>query len=97
MKSNQPWFVVLILAVVFGVGGDWPRFRGGDSNSIALDAKPPTELSEGNVAWKKELPGRGPSSPIVVDGKVLVTCSDGVKQDRIYVVCFDVDSGDELW
>jgi outer membrane protein assembly factor BamB len=97
MKSRRSWFVIVALTVACGVGGDWPRFRGEDSNSVAIDARPPTEVGKGHVAWKKELPGRGPSSPIVVGGKVVVTCSDGAKQDRIYILCFDVKSGDEIW
>ena len=71
-------------------GADWPQFRGSNSNSVSRDAQPPAEWSETeNVAWKVELPGRGPSSPIVVGGRVIVTCSSGIQQDRLHVLCFD--------
>lgn len=80
-----------------GEAADWLGFRGTAGNSVASDASPPTEVTKRQVAWKMELPGRGPSSPIVVDGKVFVTCSGGTKQDRMYVISFDAASGKELW
>jgi outer membrane protein assembly factor BamB len=33
----------------------------------------------------------------VVAGRVIVTCSSGVKQDRLHVLCFDVKDGKRLW
>lgn len=85
------------LVASFGAA-DWPQFRGANSNSVSRDAAPPTSWGAGeNIAWKAELPGRGPSSPIVVGNKVIVTCSSGVKQDRMHVLCFDVATGGRLW
>jgi outer membrane protein assembly factor BamB len=81
-------------------GADWTQFRGPDSNSAVAGKMPPVDWSDAegrNVAWKAKLPGRGPSSPIVVDSKVIVTCSSGVKQDRLHVLCFDAASGKQLW
>jgi outer membrane protein assembly factor BamB len=49
------------------------------------------------VAWKVPLPGRGPSSPIVVEGRVVVTCSSGPRQDRLHLLAFDAASGELLW
>ena len=43
------------------------------------------------------MPGRGPSSPIVVRGRVFVTASAGPRQDRLMVLCFDAASGRQLW
>lgn len=109
MNSNHRWTVTILAASVVVVtvsvltmplgalGADWPGFRGLGGNSVAPDAQPPVEITQGQVAWKTELPGRGPSSPIVVDGDVFVTCSGGVKQDRMYVIRIDGDSGKEVW
>jgi outer membrane protein assembly factor BamB len=62
--------------------------------------------SEG-VLWRRQLPGPGSSSPIVVGGSVLVTCysgyaetveSPGRMENLVrHVVCFDRDSGREKW
>jgi outer membrane protein assembly factor BamB len=79
---------------------DWAQFRGPAGTSVASDAKLPTQwnVSESqNVAWKADLPGRGPSSPIVVGDRVVVTCSDGPLQEKLLVVCFDAKSGKQLW
>ncbi len=80
------------------VEADWPQFRGPSGQSVSQDAKPPIKWgSQENVAWKSPLIGRGPSSPIVVADRVVVTASGGAKQDQLYVLCFDLQSGKELW
>ncbi|MHB1038215.1 MAG: PQQ-like beta-propeller repeat protein [Pirellulales bacterium] len=77
---------------------NWLQFRGSRSNSVAADQKPPVTWSEKeNVAWKVDLPGRGPSSPIVVAGRVVVTCSSGFRQNQLHVLCFDAQSGRLRW
>lgn len=97
--------VVIALAVtsltsVFAT--DWRQFRGTDFKGTA-EGKPPVafgEVKDGkpeSLKWHVKLPGRGPSSPIVVGDKVIVTCSGGLKSDRIFVLAFDAKSGDELW
>ena len=94
-----------VVTLLAGIGwmiplsaADWPQFRGPHSNSVTHDAQPPAQWSDTeNVAWKAELPGRGPSSPIVVGDRVVVTCSSGFKQDRLHVLCFDAASGQRLW
>jgi outer membrane protein assembly factor BamB len=79
-------------------GGDWPAFRGSDSRSVVDDENLPVELSDSkNLAWKVELPGRGPASPIIVGDKVFVSCSGGSGEEILYVVCFDAASGKKLW
>ncbi len=77
----------------------WPQFRGAQGTGVAAAGNQvPTSWDEStNIAWKAALPGRGPSSPIVVDGRVFVTCSGGANQERLYVLAFDADSGAEIW
>ncbi|MGD9721365.1 MAG: PQQ-binding-like beta-propeller repeat protein [Pirellulales bacterium] len=89
---------MVVCAASASQAADWPQFRGAASNSVVDDAQPPISWSDKeNIAWKAELPGRGPSSPIVVGNKVLVTCSSGVNQDRLHVLCFEAASGQRLW
>jgi outer membrane protein assembly factor BamB len=77
---------------------DWRQFRGTDTNGVADGTDLPTHWSETeNVAWKVALPGKGPSSPIVVAGRVIVTCSSGALQDRLHVLSFDAGSGKRQW
>jgi outer membrane protein assembly factor BamB len=91
--------VAFLLAASSAGAADWLQFRGTNSNSATTDAPPPADLSDtlAHVAWQASLPGRGLSSPIVVDGRVIVTCSSGPNQDRLHVLCFDAASGKQLW
>jgi len=100
------WIRLLSIAVVLiicpclrvGFAADWKQFRGSDGTGVARSEVIPTAWSDNEqIAWKVALPGRGPSSPIVVDGRVIVTCSDGARQDKILVACFDTASGKQLW
>lgn len=93
------WFAsaVLLVGGAVAVAGDWREFRGSQNNSIADDNLPLDIAADGAIAWTADLPGRGPSSPIVVGDRVFVTCSSGVKQDRLHVLCFDAASGRRLW
>ncbi len=98
MKKALPQLTLAIAAVVLFSGADWRHFRGTDSNSASSQTNLPKVFSDGkNVAWQVPLPGRGPASPIVVDGRVVVTCSNGVPQDRLHVLCFDADDGKLHW
>lgn len=79
---------------------DWPMFRGPGGRSVAeLDELPQEwSIADGkNVAWQADLPGRGVSGPIVVDGKVFVTASSGPERERLHVLAFDANSGEQLW
>lgn len=78
--------------------GPWPQFRGPGGNPIHLGIGPPVQFGpEKNLAWKASLPGRGPSSPIVVGDRVIVTASSGPRQDRLHLLCFDAQTGQRLW
>lgn len=53
---------------------NWPQFRGSDSRGVARGGHPPDRWSATeNVAWKRDLPGRGWSSPIVWGDRVFLT------------------------
>jgi outer membrane protein assembly factor BamB len=44
----------------------WPQWRGPRATGVSTSATPPLHWSETvNVRWKKEIPGRGSSSPVV--------------------------------
>ncbi len=105
-----------LLAVLwFGCGGsavtaeDWSRFRGPGGLGVAAEADSiPSQWSpEANMAWKTALPGPGVSSPIIVAGKVFVTCYSGYGLDQEspgdmnnlmrHVVAVDLASGNVLW
>ncbi len=95
---TKRWLVLPLLSVAI-LGADWRQFRGNDSSAVApAGEKVPAEVGpEKNVAWKAELPGRGVSSPVVADGRVFLTASDGPRHDRLSVLAFDAATGRRLW
>ncbi|VTT97740.1 Pyrrolo-quinoline quinone OS=Planctomyces limnophilus (strain ATCC 43296 / DSM 3776 / IFAM 1008 / 290) GN=Plim_0258 PE=4 SV=1: PQQ_2: PQQ_2: PQQ_2 [Gemmataceae bacterium] len=89
---------VLVLVPTVAVAGDWPQFRGPNATGVSDEKNLPVEWSKTKgVAWRAELPGRGASSPVVVGNRVYVTCSSGTRDDRLHVLCFDADTGKQLW
>lgn len=78
----------------------WTHFRGDGSASVSGEVGLPESFdveTGANVAWRADLPGRGPASPIVVGRRVIVTASSGARQDRLHVLCFDSADGRRLW
>lgn len=78
---------------------DWDGFRGPQGNPVSLSRLPlEWDVNKGNnIAWKSQIPGRGVSGPIIVGNRIFVTASGGVNQQRLYVLCYDVKSGVQLW
>ncbi|MEM1085518.1 MAG: PQQ-binding-like beta-propeller repeat protein [Verrucomicrobiota bacterium] len=73
---------------------EWPGWRGPDQDGSVGGKEPPAQFGpDENLKWKVELPGRGCSTPIVVDGKIILTASiDG----KDAVIAYDM-GGKELW
>jgi outer membrane protein assembly factor BamB len=87
-------FSLAFASVTFGA--DWRQFRGNRVDGIgeAADTYPATGFAK---AWTVDLPGRGLSSPIIVEGNVIVTAASGPEQKRLHVLCFDEKSGTLKW
>jgi len=89
---------LLVAACTTLHGADWRQFRGPNGNGAAEEADVPTALNATNgPSWQANLPGRGLSSPIIVGDRVFVTCSSGLKQQRLHVICFNVADGAKQW
>jgi outer membrane protein assembly factor BamB len=96
---HSVWAPVALTSASTGrPAGGWMHYHGTDGTGVAAEEGLPTTFGEGrNVAWKVPLPGRGPSSPIVVGKRVFVTSATGQRQDRLHVSCFDTTGGKLLW
>ena len=95
MRTTAVFWTLALAAVA---PADWMQFRGDGGQGLAGGAKLPRKFSATeNLAWKAELPGRGLSSPIVVKGKVFVTASNGPRDDRLRLFCFDAATGKQVW
>lgn len=73
--------------------GSWTGYRGNLDNGYSLAKNVPLEWSDTkNVAWKTEVPGRGWSSPVILNGQVwLTTASPDGKEFR--AICMDAETG----
>lgn len=79
--------------------GDWPQFRGPNSDGHVVGPATPLEWSDAShVAWKTAVPGLGWSSPAVADGKVFLTTSvpqgDGLS---LRALAYDAATGKVVW
>jgi len=73
--------------------GDWPAWRGADFTGATAAGNYPTRWSPNTAAWKVTLPGKGASTPIVLQNRIyLTTPADG----RNAVMALDMD-GKQLW
>lgn len=58
----------------FTVAGDWPNYRGPDSNTAYPARDYPLDLTpDKNVVWRVDLAGEGSSSPIVLGDAIFLT------------------------
>ena len=77
--------------------GDWPMWRGASADGVARGPVVLTRWSDSeNVVWKRKIPGRGHSSPIIVNDRIFLETADEQEKTQS-VVCLDRESGDELW
>lgn len=99
--TNQTILRCCCVALVLGGGmlsaADWLQFRGNEVNGVAATELLATWSGDQSVEWQAELPGRGLSAPIVIGDRVVVTCSSGYSQDRLHVLCFDMETGTKEW
>jgi outer membrane protein assembly factor BamB len=82
---------LLLLPVVYGQ--DWPGFRGPGGDGQAQATGLPLSWSETeNVSWKTEIPLRGWSTPVILDGQVWLTTATPDGHD-FFVLCLDAGTG----
>ena len=106
MKSTL--FFSLFLFLILGARAEnlmleegttrWVGFRGnyGDGYTRAVNLPRTWSETEG-IAWVTDLPGYGQSSPVVWDGKVFITASEGAMKEMLVVLCIEVKTGEILW
>jgi outer membrane protein assembly factor BamB len=86
------------ILALFALGADWPQFRGPNGSGVSTEENLPVAFTKTEgLRWKVELPARGVSSPVVIGDKVFVTCSSGVRDDRLHVIAYDTATGKKLW
>lgn len=96
--------LLMICLVMMGIvapparAENWPGWRGPMRTGVTADTGAPTTWSPTErILWKAPVPGTGTSNPVVWEDRAFVTASDGRDQGELHVICFDRDSGRELW
>ena len=89
--------VVGLLAPQSRAQANWPSFRNDGSGTIAVTNAPIQWAPDKNISWRAEIPGYGQSAPVVWNGTVFLTSSDGPWQERGYVHAYGLNSGKKLW
>jgi outer membrane protein assembly factor BamB len=92
--SNQPRSTAASVQVT---KNDWPFWRGFDGSNSTPDESIPVRWTETeNVRWKTEIPGRGHSSPCVLNGRIYLTTALA-EQKTQQLICADLQAGKVLW
>lgn len=76
--------------------GEWPGWRGPQSNGHTKETSLPTKWNAKSVVWKSELPGEGQSSPVIWGDRIFLTSALDKGKKRL-VFCVDRKSGKILW
>ena len=74
----------------------WPVWRGPSGQGLVTGTYPDTWSSTENVVWKKPVPGRGNSSPIVWGDRIFLTTAYDYGR-RVSLVAFRRSDGTQLW
>lgn len=92
--------VALACFSVLAHAADWPQFRGPGGQGHADVTGLPTEWSSTkNVAWKKEIPGAGWSSPVLFRNRLYLTTAVPAANGNLSLraLCLDARDGKMLW
>jgi outer membrane protein assembly factor BamB len=82
---------------------DWPQFRGPTGQGIAPQGHYPVDWSASkNVAWRKPIPGKGWSTPIVNGGFIYVTTAVAAEESNrrdqsLRALCMNAKTGETIW
>jgi outer membrane protein assembly factor BamB len=89
------WALVGMWFPAAGLRADnWPSWRGPENNGVArVDRLPFTWGESRTVAWKRPLPGKAGSTPVVWGDRIFLTSS---RDDDFVLLCIRTD-GKPLW
>ena len=94
MKLPLASCLLLFLATAASAATDWSRFRGPNGSGVAQTTGLPERVSPETTVWKVEL-GKGWSSPVLWQDKVLVTAETG--PGKRAVIMLNAKDGSEAW
>jgi outer membrane protein assembly factor BamB len=98
MKYNLTTITAMILISMTLHAQNWPQWRSPDANGIASQGNYPVRFSATeDILWMAELPGKGGSTPIVWEDRIVLTSGVGEGDEgEDGVLCFNW-AGELLW
>lgn len=91
-------FLAGLLASAATATEAWPQFRGPTGQGIASGSGPLKWGKDTGIAWKIPLAAQGWSSPVIADGKIVLTGSRKDGETTILTAfALDVATGKKLW
>lgn len=98
---KTPWFIFpLALCIVTGVcraeDTSWARFRGPNGSGRGVATNLPASFTPDDYDWQVTVPGRGYSSPVVWENRIILT-TEQEKSGLRRVLCLDTEDGRTLW
>jgi outer membrane protein assembly factor BamB len=104
MRFRSTGIAVLMVGLASaGLGAeDWTEFRGPTSQGHSTTTHLPTHWSRTeNVAWSREIPGKGWSSPIILKKRLYLTTAvplgAATGPQSLRAICASAESGEILW
>ncbi|MEX0724746.1 MAG: PQQ-binding-like beta-propeller repeat protein [Planctomycetaceae bacterium] len=99
--ANSISRAAILSALLFSVqtslaAQEWPRFRGPNGTGESEAATIPGRWTDDDYNWNIELPGVGNSSPVLWGNRLFILSADPKTALR-YVLCYDADTGENLW
>ena len=87
---------IVVAAGALSVGAeDWPHWRGPSRNGVSTEKGLPLRwTATENVAWKRPLPERSGSTPIVSGNRIFLNVAEG---DALWLWALDRATGDIVW
>ncbi len=96
MNSTVPAFALLAAFSLSASAADWKNWRGPDGLGVSADHGFPVQWSRTNhVAWSRDLPGRGASSPVTAGDRIYVTSQ--TPDTGLHLLALDRASGATVW
>ncbi|MGH9861386.1 MAG: PQQ-binding-like beta-propeller repeat protein, partial [Candidatus Acidiferrales bacterium] len=88
------YLLTVLLLTGLASGQEWVGFRGPNGSGVSEAAGLPAEFGPSkNLLWKRPVPF-GRSSPVVTEGRIYLTASEG---DKLITLCLDRKTGKLLW
>jgi outer membrane protein assembly factor BamB len=98
VKQLLMLFAAVTLPLALTLAQNWPQWRGPSDNLLAEPGSYPLlfDATE-DLSWKITLPGKGSSTPVVWNNRIVITCGIGEGDQGVDgVLCYDLE-GRELW